>query len=481
MTIINYISELTGSGKTGLILDKIANDMQQYIIAAPNKSLCKEIFTRLTERDVLDGMHIINMDTHELPSTVLAQTLEKPKGIRIIITTHASYDLALNDGLISNIKGKWNLVIDEELSFYKTHEFNVSDVSKDILEDTISVKEYNNEFYEVVPVSHRLWNDIVVGECDDTFLTHPEYVSFVKHAHCEHYTTLIPKENYDKFLDTDTSLMKKKFKKLYTISICNEHYFNTFKSTTILSSFFEETISFKLLKWMGFNLNRMTVNHYRKVHPNSHLITLHYYCKSNWSNILKSKEIIDGKHGLTLEEHIKDKILIDLDGREFIFNANIGFRKKFNNGKLVTSIHGVNKYIDYTNMVFMPSLNATASLVNILSHFGITRKDIDFSRNVLQAYQFISRGAIRKANNGDEVNVYVMDKRTVDFLKAIYPNASTMYHDAEKFVKPSVRKKLTVPNNVRSFVSRVKSRLSNGEKIRPSTIAKYEKLIQQYY
>jgi len=77
--------------------------------------------------------------------------------------------------------------------------------------------------------------------------------------------------------------------------------------------------------------------------------------------------------------------------------------------------------------------------------------------------------------------VYVMDKRTVDFLKVIYPNANTMYHDAEKFVKPSVRKKVTVPNNVRSFVSRVKSRLSNGEKIRPSTITKYEKLIQQYY
>lgn len=481
MATINYISELTGSGKTGLILDQIANSDERYIIAAPNKSLCKEIFTRLTERDVLDGMHIINMDTHESPSVVLAHTLEKPKSMRIIITTHASYDLALNDGLISNIKDKWNLVIDEELSFYKTHEFNVSEVSKDILEDTINVKEYNEDFYEVIPASNRLWNEVVIGECIDTFLNHPEYVSFVKHAHCDHYTTLIPKENYDTFLSTDVSLLKKKFKKLYTISICNANFFSTFKSTTILSSFFEETISFNLLKWMDLDLKRIQVPHHRPFHPNSELITLHYYCKSNWSNILKSKEIIDGRNGLTLEEHIKDKILIDLAGKDFIFNANIGFRKKFNYGKLVTSIHGVNKYIDYTNMVFMPSLNATASLVNILSYFGITRKHIDFSRNVLQAYQFISRGAIRKANNGEEVNVYVMDQRAVDFLKVIYPYAKTKYHNAEKFVKPNVRKKETVPNNVRSFMSRVKSRLGNGEKLRPATIAKYEKMIEQYY
>lgn len=482
MSKIKYISELTGSGKTGKILDTISQNDEKYIIAVPNRSLCKEIFARLTERDVLDGIHIVNMDTHETPSVVLATILRTPGKHRIVITTHASYQLALNDGLISNIKNKWNLIIDEELTFYKTHEFNVSDVTKDIIEKTIKVVDYDSMFYEIKPVSNRLWNDVMVGECTDTFLNHPDYVSLVKYAHSEHYTTLVPKDNYDAFINEDVNLLKKKFKKFYTISICNKNYFNTFKDTVILSSCFEQTISYLLLKWMGFDLHRVSVPYSREYHPNSHLITLNYYCKSNWSNILKNKAVIDGDGHLTLEDHIRNKILIDLDGEDFIFNANVEFRKKFKSGKLVTSTHGVNKYIDYTNMVFMPSLNATASLVNVLSYFGITRKQIDFSRNVLHAYQFISRGAIRKANNGSVVNVYVMDKRTVDFLKSLYPLATVKFHNAEQLVKPDTsRKRVAVPNNVRSFMSRVKSRLASGEKLRKSTQEKYEKYVKQYY
>ena len=389
--------------------------------------------------------------------------------------------MALNDGLISNIKDKWNLIIDEELTFYKNHEFNVSDVSKDIIERTIRVIDYDDKFYEVKPLSKRLWNDVIVGECKDTFLNHPEYVSLVKYAHSDHYTTLVPKENYDAFINQDVDILKRKFKKFYTISICNTNYFKTFKDTIILSSCFEKTISYRLLTWMGFNMKKMIVPNSREHHPNSHLITINYYCKSNWSNILKSKTLIDDNN-LTLEDHIKDQIILDLNGKDFIYNANVNFRKKFKLGKLVTSTHGVNKYINHTNMVFMPSLNATASLVNVLSYFGITRKDIDFSRNVLHAYQFISRGAIRKANNGEPINIYVMDKRTVDFMRELYPKANVIFHNTERLIQTSSsRKRNPVPNNIRSFMSRVKSRMNNGEKIRVSTKQKYDSYMAKYY
>lgn len=482
MSKIKYISELTGTGKTGKILDKISTDTNRYIIAVPNKVLCKEIFTRLTERNVLEGIQIINMDTHDKPSIFLSKKMKSPRNIRIIITTHASYQLALNDGLITNIKNKWSLIIDEELTFYKNHEFNVSELSKDIIEKTVRVEEYNDKFYEIKPVSKRLWNEIIIGECDETFLNHDEYVTLVKYAHSEHYTTLVPKDNFHAFMDDDADFMKRKFKKFYCISICNEKYFETFNETVILSSFFEDTISFKLLKWMGLELERIPLPYMKTTHPNSHLININYYCRSNWSNILKSKFVDDSIKKQTLEQYIKEQILLDLENTKYIFSANVDFRNHFSNGLLVTSTHGVNKYINHTNMVFMSSLNATASLVNILSNFGITRKEIDFSRNVLHAYQFISRGAVRKPNNGEDINVYVMDKRTVDFLKIIYPNANVKYHDAESMVKISkAKEKKKVPNNVRSFMSRVKTRLDKGDNIRTTTLEKYKKMKAEYY
>lgn len=479
MSEIQVVSELTGSGKTGRTLDVIAKSTDRWIIAVPNKSLCKEIFARLTERDVLDGIRIINSDTDDAPTTLLSNVLRNPKNTNIIITTHASYDIALGEGTTNIIRDKWKLVIDEELSFYKTHEFNVSEVTQDLLLKTINVREYDSIFYEVIPKSKVLWNDIEVDDCHDTFLTHPYYKDFVRHANSNMYTTLIPKENYDAFLKADADLLKRKFKKLYTISICNQNFFDVFKSTTILSSFFEFSIGYKLLQYMNVNMKHIKYDGMSTIHPNSDVVTINYYTNSNWTNVLKNKKI--NKSNETLENHIKDVIQLQLQGKDFIYNTNVKFRKKFSKGVLVTSIHGVNKYVDYTNMVFMSSLNATASLVNLLSHFGITRNEIDFSRTVLNAYQFISRGAIRKGNNRESVNIHVMDKRTANFLKILYPNANLVYQNAERMIEDTKKSKTIVPNNVRSFMSRVKHRLDNGDNLRQSTLDKYKTYKKLYY
>lgn len=481
MAVINYVSELTGTGKTGKLLDKISRDTEQYIIAVPNRSLCTEIHTRLIDRGATDEIQIINMDTQDTPSRVLSEVLKSPKDTRIIITTHTSFELAMDDTLFESIKNKWSFIIDEELTFYKTHEFNVSELSKAIIEDTVSVKAFNRDFYEIVPTCGELWDDVRDGVCEETFLNHPDYVSFVKYAKSGYYTSLVPKTLYDNFIREKTDLGNNKFKKFYAISICNEKFFDTFKHTTILSSFFEYTISYKLMGWMGLSLNKLTLFEAPKTHPNSSLITLTYYCESNWSNIHKNKKVIDDGYHLTLEEYVKQSILMDLDGKDFIYNTNVNFRKGFGKGILVTSVHGVNKYINYTNMVFMPSLNATASLVNILSYFDISRKEVDFSRNVLQAYQFVSRGVVRKVNNEEEANIYIMDHRTMEFLGKLYPHATIKFKNCDSLVKMNTRKPERIPNNVRSFMSRVKRRLNDGDTIRSSTITKYEKLIEQYY
>ena len=58
---------------------------------------------------------------------------------------------------------------------------------------------------------------------------------------------------------------------------------------------------------------------------------------------------------------------------------------------------------------------------------GITRKDIDFDRNVLSAFQFVSRGAIRDVSNKKSIDIYVMDRRTAVFLEQMFPKSKVEY------------------------------------------------------
>lgn len=484
MSEINYISELTGTGKTGAILNDISSKDGKYIIAVPNKSLCKEIYTRLVSRNINEGVTIINSDTNENPSVLLGNKIKNPRNTNIIITTHMSFMLCIKDGLLEKAK-KWKLIIDEELMFYKNHEINVSEYSQDIINETIRLVDYDDTFYKITAKDRLLWNDIIIGQCNETFLNHEEYVDLVKLSSTNVYTTFIPKESFHKFMDDPVDIKKRQFKKFYAISICNKKFFESFNEVTIICSFFEKTISYKLMKWMGLNLKKKSIPNVYTQHPNSEYITINYYCKSNWSNILKSRSVKE--FNISLEEHIKEKILLDMKDGDFIYNTNVNFRKRFNSskGKLVTSTHGVNKYINYTNMVFMPSLNATASLVNVLSYFGLKRKEIDFSRNVLNAYQFLSRGAIRKSDNKENIKIYVMDERTMLFLKSVFPKAQIQYHDAESMIHINKENKTqnakAIPNNIRSFISRVRKRLEKGEHIREKTIKKYQEYIDYYY
>lgn len=478
---INYVSELTGSGKTSTILDNISKCTEKYIIALPNKTLCDEVFDRLTDRGLLDEIQVINTDTRKIPSRYLGETIMNFKKTRIIITTHVSLLRGVRDAVLHKTKD-WNLIIDEEMPFYVHHEFNVSELSKSIIEKTIDVTEYDEVCYSLTPKDQLLWNDILIGRCDDTFLQHPAFVELIKYASLDTYTTLIPKDQYHEFLNGVGCIKDGKFTKFNVISILNDEFFSSFKSMTVLCSFFEKTVSFKLLEWLDMNLIRQRPQKNPLVyHPNSTLVTINYYTKSNWSSLLKNRPVQHIDPNMTLEAFVRDHILKSINNKPFIYSTNISLRDNFGSGKLVTSTHGVNKYIDHTTMVYMPSLNATASLVNTLSYFGITRRYIDFSRNVIGAYQFISRGAVRKRNNKEPIQLYLMDRRAALFIKELFPNAEMVYHDAESYLNKEGKSKNSVPNNVRSFVSRVRKRMKDGVSVRDKTLTKYNKLLKEYY
>ncbi|ASV44099.1 hypothetical protein PBI_SCTP2_84 [Salicola phage SCTP-2] len=475
---INYVSELTGSGKTEYIINKIADEVtygdEYFLIVTPNRTLCDEIYSRFFILDNFNDECVMNIHQKsvENPSSELKTRLRN-KTRNVLITTHASFILGVRS---TQMLDDWNLIMDEEMSLYKEHEINVTKPTVDILNSTITYKEYDSNFYRIEASNVLLWMNIANETIKDSFLHNNDYTDMVKHVMNDKFVTLVSQHNYEKFVEYNDEMDDngKRFSKFYAMSFINIDFFNQFKTVTVISSFFEKTISYKLLQEFGCNMKKVSVPTYFSKHPNSDKITLHYFFEKNWSTHLRKSKVNRQK---TMEELIYDKLISLIGDKPFLYNANVSFRSMFSKGTLAISTHGINRYKGYSELVFMPSLNATSSIVSILSNFGLNRHDIDFSRNVLSAYQFVSRGAIRDLNNSKDVNIYVMDRRTVDFLKTVFPDAKVEYHETEIGQQDQSK----IPNNVKSFISRVKKRLNNGDTIRDKTLTKYNHYLEKYY
>lgn len=477
---IQYLSSLTGSGKSEHVIDKIANDDEKYIIVAPNRELCDELYARLIysfntniepEVDAL----VVHQNTNDKPSKHLKNNVENNTTVRILITTHAAFFLMLNKTIDVS---EWNLILDEEMPIFEEHEINVTKYTKPIIEETLNFEKSKDDgFYNVSFLSTMFGLNHNAGVVRDSFLANKPYSKLSKHILDDKYDTLVSSESLEFFDNAELDTSGKKFTKFYAISILRMEILYKFKSILVLCSFFEKTVTYKLLKCLGCELVPYYYLPDMREHANTEKITIHYFFDMNWSTTLRKTRVNKKK---TVEELVYENIKALVGNEKFLYNANVNFRQSIKGGTLAASTHGINKYKTYTELVFMPSLNATSATVKLLSKFGMKRQDIDFARNVLTAYQFASRGAIRDVNNTKDVNLYVMDKRTATFLKSVFTKAKLKNHAMDDIVKnKGITKK--VPNNVKSFMSRVRKRLNDGDAVRPATLQKYREYYEDYY
>ena len=475
---IQYLSSLTGSGKSEHIIDKIAQESEKYIIVTPNRELCDEIYARLLypNSHIEAGVDacVIHQNMNDHPSKVLRDMLECHNGPRIIITTQAAFLLMINDSVnVSN----WNLVLDEEMSVFNEHEINVTKHTKSIIENTLSFEKSSDDgFYNVSLQSPMFGLNLNSGVVKDSFINNKPYKALINDILSDKYDTMVTEESLEQFDNVELDEGGRKYSKFYAIGLLRLEILYKFKSVLILCSFFEKTITYKLLKYMNCDLKPYYFVPSVDEHPNTEKINIHYFFEMNWSTTLRRTKVSSKK---TIEELVYDNIKALLGNKKYLYNANVNFRPSMKGGTLAASTHGINKYKTYTDLVFMPSLNATSATVKLLSKFGMKRENIDFARNVLTAYQFASRGAIRDINNNKEVNIFVMDKRTATFLKRVFKHATVTHHPMDHILLKDKKKK--IPNNIKSFMSRVRGRLNNGYYVRESTIQKYRECYKDYY
>lgn len=481
MSKIQYLSTLTGSGKSEHIIEKIAESDEKFILVAPNRELCDELYTRLIFRDnttacIENEAVVIHQKKSENPSSKLKEIIQKDDDIRVIITTQSAFLLMLNNP--AKKLEKWNLVFDEDVPIYKEHEVNVTKHTHRIIHDTLTFyNQYDDNFSTVALKNTAFGINMGADIVKDSFLNNKVYKTLLGTILSDTYITLVSNESIDRFNNIDLDESAKKFFKFYAISLIKLEILEKFRSILFICSFFEKTLTYKLLRYMGAEMKQYAFVPESNRHLNTEHINIHYYFNTNWSTTLRSKKISNNK---TVQELVFDIIKADIGGDEFLYNANVEFRNYISGGKLAVSSQGVNKYKEYTNLVYMPSLNANSATVKVLRKFGIDRKDIDFARNVLTAYQFASRGAIRNIDNDKEINIYVMDARTANFLKKVFTKARIQPMILDHLVDNS-KKRPKIPNNIKSFMSRVRRKDREGRNIRSTTWDKYNEYLQKYY
>lgn len=459
MTDITYIDGNTGSGKTAHIINEISKSTENFLIVAPTRELCNEIADRFTDRSI-DALVVHQLVT-STPQQKLYNALDNMKN-RVVITTQASFYMIFTSGIPN--KGTWNIVFDEDFNIIKDHSVSYSQHTRRLIKAFFRFsKDRKRNLYSVTEKNEQLFE---IHQSEETFLDSRQFKDLATHIVSPNYDTYMLPSHYDKLNKKLASNSATRRANMF--SVMNIKSLGMFKSITVVAACFEETVTYKLLKELGANLTKKTITSGNS--KPKYKVNVYHYVNKNWSSTLRKKQV--GR--TTVEEKVYAKVKDHIAGKKFIFNTNVSFRDKVTDGVLVTAMFGVNSYMDFSTMVYLPSLNATVEQVNVLGHFGISRKDVDESRNMITAYQFVSRGAVRDMNFEGEINIHVPDKRTADFLKKKLENVTIIYDRAIVNRKP-------VPAKIKTLVSRTKRLLQEGKNMRQSTIDRYHEALEEYY
>lgn len=469
MKKLRYLSNATGSGKTEFITGMIqSRPIERFLVVVPNRELCSEICERLESKGV-SSTKIINQLTSEKPVRELKSQIELCS-VRVLITTQASFVRALLEGIKN--KEDWCLVLDEDFAPIVEHEIYFTKATAPILMNCFDIcqSEVFEEFMDVHPKKEVLDSIFMRQTHEDSFLKHKSFQNLVSFSYSSSYHTFMDKKHFTNWNLFNSNTKEASSYKMFAVSMLNVEEFFKFEEVIVSSSCFEYTLSYKIFECLGVDLVKVTIEDDSDKRDFEH-VTIKYFTEKNWSSLLRKTKTVNDQ---TMEVAIHKACIADMKGADFIFNANASYRDKITGGKLVTAIQGVNRYMGYKNMLYMPSLNASGDLVRFLHNFGIRRKTIDFDRNVLSAYQFVSRSAVRDKDNKEPITMYVTDKRTAEFLNGQFNNSHMVY-------MRTMKAKEKIPDNVKSFVSRVKKRLERGEVLRKKTEDKYCDLMTRYY
>ena len=422
--ILDIDDRQCGSGKTTDLITELSNPNKDIVVlAAPSKDLLKEtqgkvqirIDQSISPRSNNNSV-LITEDEFDKPTKELLERLGDSYNSKHLLGTTQGFTTYVINELIRNkilYKNK-HLVIDEVFPgiIHTQLDMRIGFGFMDSLVRTNVTGKPGVHKIKIKYGHENTFRNILKGKGGPTNQSKP----------FEPLAQILLNSAYDTYTYSDKDLSN--VERLNFISIVNPDFLNIFKSTKILSAHYFLSELYHVLHSQDVEHNKLFPKHDHKHLAKGKYVNIKYFTDNNWSRHFRNKR----KDGQSNFERIVKWLNDNIEG-DFIYNANKAERDCcFNNpnheAKLVTSMYGVNKYDDYTNAVFLPSFNIPPEINTLLIKLKINPKDINFSRNVLAAYQFCMRTEIRKLDSANQCNFYVMDKRTADFLLSVFPGAS---------------------------------------------------------
>lgn len=459
-SIIHYDPSLTGTGKTYGLLKSLTNEKKKAIIAVPSIALANEYKRIITDMVGItqsklqykvihneEKEDLSDMKTHEILKRYVDKINKGSGLLKVIITTHET----LKRGMLNNVNGfeGWHLYIDECMELIYTSKISLTSLTAGMFIDNFCIQDIgHNKFYGLclTDSSNETAKSVMKGSLKDSFYDNDFWCDLLNYLDSNNFSIMTLHSDYEKAKDLAKSKEKETSISINLLATANKKFLESFESITVLSALFEKTIMYRLFEVLEFDLVKKTysLNEIDK-HNNGERLRVHYAKKGRNTNLYKEKKP-DENRKEDNEDIIVNTILKSIGSNKFIFNANIKSRTKQvytkyqsdtcdpkkGQGALLTAVAGINDYQNYHSAVYTTARNLDDSQASVFSSFGIDRKTASDDRNLLSAYQFLSRTSIRDGQAEGIVNFYVIDEVTACFIAKLWPGSELIHIDVKE-------------------------------------------------
>jgi hypothetical protein len=237
-------------------------------------------------------------------------------------------------------------------------------------------------------------------------------------------------------------------------SLLRPQSFAQYKSVTIMGSMITESVLYKLWsKQVEFQQHdAISAKLSAQTHANGNLLTIKYMFENDWSKTFR-----DSKHdGQSIQTAVKAKIEELMDHQRYIYATNNDDKIGLDFGIRVPNVcHGLNKYVEVHNAVFMSALNSKYADFGFMKANDVSPDELKRAQSHQTMYQTIMRTSLRVAGDTDPKTVIVMDKKSADYLQRYFPGCTV---EAIGMAEPG-KKKAGRPKTGNAMTSTERQRL----------------------
>jgi hypothetical protein len=426
-TMIKYDASRAGDGKTTRSIQEIRqNPNVPTIYCCPSKALCLEIMKNHSDID----WQLYTMDTVGLRCSVsgsLQKYLERTPNHPPILCTHEGFKHFTDWTLFQNE----TLYFDEDfdpsllvsLQFDDNFKIGTREMCLNLLKEMSTMEDGNENllvdkrytskihFKPKLGVHCRI-NSIALGKSNDAFES--LFHEIATHLINPNYDVWCLRTDYEDFCSGLKSRIH------FSADFCLTKSFSSFKSVTVLSAYFTQTMMYSRLN----SEVELTPTTGSKWSEHSNKINIHYcFDKELWSRSYMNQS----GH---LNEYLRKSSNITGENTLIQSNKDVAFPKALSSSTVIPSnCHGLNNYSSHQNVILSGAYNLSPDFIRLyrtrFDDASEAKREIDQlvkDRQTLGAYQALMRSAIRTGSNN--VTVCVPTSGMAKHLKDFFPNAN---------------------------------------------------------